>query len=102
MVDVVHPFPAQDGRHDGPDEALPLRWAHLHADGPGCGSSGGDARCLTGHAGGGGVGRGYGGCFGLKVMAAEMVRIEAPEALKGLQWADAVGRASCENANFLP
>lgn len=32
LVDVVHPFPAQDGWHEGPEEGLPLRRAHLHVD----------------------------------------------------------------------
>jgi integrase len=40
---------------------------------------------LTGHAGGG-VGRGYGKGFGLKALAQEIARIEAPEAVRGLVW----------------
>ncbi len=39
---------------------------------------------LTGHTGGG-VGRRYGG-FGLKVLAEELARIEAPDAVRGLRW----------------
>lgn len=45
---------------------------------------------MTGHAGGGGVGRGYGRGFGLKAMAAEMAKIEAPEAVRDLRWSGAV------------
>ncbi|KQP81772.1 hypothetical protein ASF60_22210 [Methylobacterium sp. Leaf113] len=41
---------------------------------------------LTGHSGGGGIGRGYGSGFGLKTLAEEMARIEAPEAVQGLKW----------------
>ena len=41
---------------------------------------------LTGHSGGGSVGRGYGSGFGLKALAEEMARIEAPEAMRGLIW----------------
>ena len=43
---------------------------------------------LTGHSGGG-VGRGYGRGFGLKAMAAEMAKIEVPEAARGLKWSGA-------------
>ena len=39
---------------------------------------------LTGHTGGG-VGRQYGG-FGLKVLAEELARIEAPDMVRGLRW----------------
>ncbi len=41
---------------------------------------------LTGHSGGG-VGRSYGGGFGLKALAEAIGRIEMPEAVKGLGWA---------------
>ncbi|KQT19861.1 hypothetical protein ASG40_03375 [Methylobacterium sp. Leaf399] len=41
---------------------------------------------LTGHSGGGSVGRGYGSGFGLKALAEELARIEAPEAVRGLWW----------------
>ncbi|MFK5599782.1 DUF6538 domain-containing protein [Methylobacterium sp. HMF5984] len=41
---------------------------------------------LTGHTGGGGVGRSYGSGFGLKALAEEIARIEAPEAVRGLRW----------------
>jgi len=40
---------------------------------------------LTDHAGGGGVGRGYGRGFGVKAIAAEMAKLEAPEAVRGLR-----------------
>jgi integrase len=40
---------------------------------------------LTGHSGGG-VGRGYGGGFGLTALAEAMSRIEVPEAVRGLTW----------------
>ncbi|MGV7031248.1 site-specific integrase [Methylobacterium symbioticum] len=40
---------------------------------------------LTGHTGGG-VGREYGSGFGLKVLAQELARIEAPDAVRGLRW----------------
>jgi integrase len=40
---------------------------------------------ITGHTGGG-VGRTYGAGFGLKVLAEEMARIEAPVAVRGLRW----------------
>jgi integrase len=40
---------------------------------------------LTGHSGGG-VGRSYGGGFGLKALAEAMGGIEVPEAVKGLSW----------------
>lgn len=49
---------------------------------------------LTGHAGGGGVGRGYERGFGLKAMAAEMAKIEGPEAVRELRWSDAGARGS--------
>ena len=39
-----------------------------------------------GHSGGG-VGRSYGGGFGLKVLADAIGRIEVPEAAKSLVWA---------------
>jgi hypothetical protein len=38
---------------------------------------------LTGHAGGG-VGRSYGGGFGLKALADALGSIEVPEAVRGL------------------
>jgi hypothetical protein len=38
---------------------------------------------LTGHSGGG-VGRSYGGGFGLKALAEAIGRIEVPEAAEGL------------------
>jgi integrase len=40
---------------------------------------------LTGHSGGG-VGRSYGGGFGLKALAEAIGRIEVPEAVNGLEW----------------
>jgi integrase len=40
---------------------------------------------LTGHSGGG-VGRSYGGGFGLKALAEALGSIEVPEAAKGLTW----------------
>ena len=40
---------------------------------------------LTGHSGGG-VGRSYGGGFGLKALAEAMRRIEVPEAVRGVAW----------------
>jgi integrase len=40
---------------------------------------------LTGHSGGG-IGRGYGAGFGLKALAEELARIEAPGAVRGLRW----------------
>lgn len=42
---------------------------------------------LTGHAGSGGVGRGYGSGFGLKALAEAMAKIETPSALRALpEW----------------
>ncbi|PZQ14168.1 MAG: integrase [Ancylobacter novellus] len=41
---------------------------------------------VTGHAGGGGVGRVYGRGFGSKALAREVRRIEAPAAVSGLRW----------------
>ncbi len=41
---------------------------------------------LTGHSGGGGVGRTYGSGFALPAMAEELARIEVPEAVRGLRW----------------
>ena len=40
---------------------------------------------LTGHSGGG-VGRSYGGGFGLEALAEALGRIEVPDAAKGLSW----------------
>jgi len=50
------------------------------------GRQSGAAVTMTGHSGGG-VGRGYGGGFGLKALAEAMGSIEVPEAVKGLAWA---------------
>lgn len=42
---------------------------------------------LTGHAGSGGVGRGYGGGFGLKALGEAIARIEPPSAVKAIpEW----------------
>lgn len=45
---------------------------------------------LTGHSGGG-IGRSYGGGFGLKALAEALGSIEVPEAVKGGTWV--AGRA---------
>jgi hypothetical protein len=42
---------------------------------------------LTGHAGGGGVGRSYGSGFGLRALGEAMARIEVPSPVKALpEW----------------
>ncbi|WP_246672856.1 MULTISPECIES: site-specific integrase [unclassified Mesorhizobium] len=49
---------------------------------------------LTGHVGGGGVGRGYGGGFGLKALADAMSSIKAPQAVRALtKWSRRGGHA---------
>ena len=48
---------------------------------------------LTGHSGGG-VGRSYGGGFGLKALAEAIGRIEVPEAAKGFPWAGRVATST--------
>ena len=57
---------------------------------------------LTGHVGGGGVGRGYGGGFGLKALSDAMGSITAPQAVKTLpKWSPCgamqYGRAKAAN-----
>ena len=47
---------------------------------------------LTGHSGGGSVGRGYGSGFGLKALAEEIARVEAPEVVQTLRWMPQVAK----------
>ncbi len=76
-------IPARQGRHRGPHQGVPS-FRHSFKELARAARSGRRARCAHGHTGGG-IGRKYGG-FGLKVLAEELARIEAPAAVRGLRW----------------
>jgi integrase len=52
---------------------------------------------ITGHTGGGGVGRSYGGGFALRTLAEAMGGVGVPEAISGLAWVDRREAGSTES-----